>query len=187
MLRIFLEENMVKSSCYSEKRLKVGMRQFSLFNFHTMYFYHVFLLLIWRKKNLLKCMFSPYSGKNENNINNNNQRMICSYPARNTFPAMSLMWTEKNDFYPHFLYKEDRAKGSQWIAQGLWRGHVEETALTFYHCPHAHLQGKNWWEEDPSFLALNLGVFSLYISFRLTKRGNHWLPFLKANEAMMKF
>ena len=43
---------------------------------------------------------------------------------------MSLTWTKKNDFFPHFLYKEARAKGSQLTAQGLWRDHVEETALT---------------------------------------------------------
>ena len=37
---------MIKSSYYSEKGLMVRMRQFSLYNFHTLYFYHVFLQLI---------------------------------------------------------------------------------------------------------------------------------------------
>lgn len=53
-----LEENMVKSSCYSEKRLKVGMRQFSLFNFHTMYFTMSFSYSFEEKKLVKMYVFS---------------------------------------------------------------------------------------------------------------------------------
>ena len=40
-----------------------------------------------KKKNLLKYVFSPYSGRNKNNINNNNQRMICSLSCMQHFPS----------------------------------------------------------------------------------------------------
>lgn len=136
-------------------------------------------------------MFSPHntahgskSKKTTLIIITTNVRFAIISP-HDTFPSTSLMWAEKNDFYPCFLNKEARAKGNGGVTQDLWRDHLEETALTFI-IAHIHIFKERIGGRR--MLVSRLKSYGLFLHLPLPpKEENHWFSFLKAMKQQWSF
>lgn len=106
------------------------------------------------------------------------------YAPFNTFPYISLMWTEKSDFYPHFLNKKTGAKGSQTVAPSHWASGRE--LLTFI-IVHIHISKKR--SSRRKILVSRLQILGSFLSTYIStsQERNSCASIFKSNATTMKF